>query len=190
MGETLTPEEAEKLGADVIIAALGGKAAMPDIPGLKDTVPVTEAYANPEKLGQKVLVLGGGMAGTELAIYLKGLGKEPVVVEMAKKLNFGNNSCHGSAVTEQIEKLAIPVHLETKVQSIAPGAVTCLAAEGAVTFGADSVVNALGRVPLQEEAAAYGLSAPVFYAVGDCLAAKTVYEANRLGFNVAMDIGK
>lgn len=189
-GETLTPEEAEKLGADVIIAAIGGKAAMPNIPGLQDTVPVTEAYANPEKLGQKVLVLGGGMAGTELAIYLKSLGKEPVIVEMAKKLNFGNNSCHGSAVTEQLAKLNIPVHLETKVQRIQGGTVTCETAGGAVTFEADSVVNSLGRLPLQAEAAAYGLSAPTFYAIGDCLAAKTVYEANRLGYNVAMDIGK
>jgi hypothetical protein len=51
-------------------------------------------------------------------------------------------------------------------------------------------VNALGRLPLQEEAAAFGLAAPVFYPIGDCLAAKNVYEANRLGFNVAMDIGK
>ena len=190
VGETRTPEEAAELGADVIIAAIGGKAAMPNIPGLKDTVPVTEAYAAPEKLGQKVLVLGGGMAGTELAIYLKKLGKEPVVVEMAKSLNFGNNSCHGSAVTEQIAKLSIPVHLNTKVQSIASGVVTCLAADGATTFEADSVVNALGRLPLQEEAAAYALSAPTFYAIGVCLAAKTVYEENRLGYNVAMDIGK
>jgi len=55
---------------------------------------------------------------------------------------------------------------------------------------ADSIVNALGRLPLQEEAAAFGLAAPVFYPIGDCLAAKNVYEANRLGFNVAMDIGK
>ena len=189
-GTTLTPAEAEALKADVLIAAIGGKAAMPKIPGLESTVPVTEAYAAPEKLGQKVLVLGGGMAGTELAIYLKNLGREPMVVEMAKSLNFATNTCHASAVTEQIAKLNIPVKLETKVASIAGGTVTCETADGTVTFEADSVVNALGRLPLQEEAAAYALCAPTFYAIGDCLAAKTVYEANRLGYNVAMDIGK
>ena len=59
-----------------------------------------------------------------------------------------------------------------------------------LALAADSIVNALGRTPLQEEAAAFGLAAPVFYPIGDCLAAKNVYEANRLGFNVAMDIGK
>ena len=66
----------------------------------------------------------------------------------------------------------------------------CLSAEGEETLPADSVVNALGRKPLQEAAAAFASCAPVFYPIGDCLAAKNVYEANRLGFNVAMDIGK
>ena len=163
---------------------------MPPIPGLEAAVPVTEAYASPEKLGQKVVILGGGMAGTELAIYLKNLGKEPVVVEMASRPNFANNSCHSSAVMEQLGKLDIPARTGTKVTAVEPGRVKCQTAEGEAAFPADSVVNALGRTPLQEEAAAFAPCADVFYPIGDCLAAKNVYEANRLGFNVAMDIGK
>ena len=155
LNHALTPEEAARLGADVIIAAIGSEQAMPPIPGLEKTVPVTEAYAEPEKLGQKVVVLGGGMAGTELAIYLKGLGKEPVVVEMAPRLNFANNSCHSSAVMEQLGKLAIPTHTGTKVTAVEAGCVRCAAAEEEKTFSADSVVNALGRTPLQEAAAAF-----------------------------------
>ena len=52
------------------------------------------------------------------------------------------------------------------------------------------MVNALGRLPLHDEAASYALSAPIFYAIGDCLAVKNIAEANRLGYNIAMDIGK
>ena len=163
---------------------------MPEIPGLENTLPVTEAYAAPEKLGEKVLILGGGMAGTELAVYLHSLGKEAVVMEAAKQLNFANNSCHRSAVMEQLRKRGIEVHTEAKVIGLAPGSVSVETPGGILTIAGDSVVNALGREPLQEEAAAFGLTAPVFYAIGDCLAAKNVYEANRLGFNVGMDIGK
>ena len=190
MNHALTPEEASSLGADVLIAAIGSEQAQPPIPGLEKTVPVTEAYAAPEKLGQKVVVLGGGMAGTELAIYLKGLGREPVVVEMAPRLNFANNSCHSSAVMEQLGKLSIPTRTGAKVTAVEQGSVKCVSPEGEVSFPADSVVNALGRTPLQEAAAAFAACAPVFYPIGDCLAAKNVYEANRLGYNVAMDIGK
>ena len=190
LNHALTPAEAEALGADVLIAALGSEAAEPPIPGLETAVPVTEAYARPEKLGQRVLILGGGMAGTELAVYLHSLGREPVVVEMAERLNFANNSCHASAVTEQLTKLAIPVHTGTKALRITAEGAVCRQGERELTLPADSVVSALGRRPKQDEAAAYALCAPVFYAIGDCLAAKTVYEANRLGYNVAMDIGK
>lgn len=190
IGETLTPEQAEALHPDVVIAAIGSKAAMPPIPGIEKTIPVTEAYSAPEKLGKKVVILGGGMAGTELSVYLHSLGKEPVIAEMAGKLNFGSNTCHATAVNEQLTQRGIAVHTGTKVTSIKDGCVECETASGTITLEADSIVNALGRLPLQEEAAAYALSAPVFYAIGDCLAAKTIYEANRLGYNVAMDIGK
>jgi len=190
LGHALTPEEAEGLGADVLIAAIGSEPAEPPIPGLENAVPVTAAYAHPEKLGETVLILGGGMAGTELAVYLRGLGKVPVVVEMAEKLNFANNSCHASAVTEQLGKLDIPVHTGTKVISVTPECAVCETPHGELNLTADSIVNALGRRPRQAEAAAFGLCAPVFYPIGDCLAAKNVYEANRLGYNVAMDIGK
>ena len=186
----LTPAEAEALGADVVIAAIGSKAAMPDIPGLERTVEVTKAYSAPEALGKKVLILGGGMAGTELAIYLQSLGREAVVIEAEKTLNFVNNSCHRSAVLEQLRKRGIEARTQTRVKAIDGNRVLCETPEGEIALEADSIVNALGRAPLQEEAAAFGLAAPVFYPIGDCLAAKNVYEANRLGFNVAMDIGK
>ncbi len=190
LNRALTPAEVEALGADVVIAAIGSKAAMPKIPGLEHTVEVTEAYADPEALGKKVLILGGGMAGTELAIYLQSLGREAVVIEAEKTLNFVNNSCHRSAVLEQLRKRGIEARTQTRVKAIDGSKVLCETPEGEITLEADSIVNALGRAPLQEEAAAFGLAAPVFYPIGDCLAAKNVYEANRLGFNAAMDIGK
>ena len=190
LNRALTPEEAEALGADVIIAAIGSKPAMPEIPGLERTVEVTRAYADPEALGKRVLILGGGMAGTELAVYLQSLGREAVVIEAEKTLNFANNSCHRSAVLEQLRKRGIETRTQTRVKAVEGGRVLCETPEGEIALEADSVVNALGRTPLLEEAAAFGLAAPVFYPIGDCLAAKNVYEANRLGFNVAMDIGK
>ena len=190
IGETLTPQEVEAQGPDAVIVAIGSKAAMPPIPGLEKAVPVTEAYAAPEKLGKKVLILGGGMAGAELAIYLHSLGKEPVVAEMGDALNFGTNSCHAIAANEQLTNRKIEIHTGTRVVAVGDGYAECETADGALRLEADSIVNALGRLPLQEEAAAYALCAPVFYPIGDCLMAKTIAEANRLGYNVAMDIGK
>jgi 2,4-dienoyl-CoA reductase-like NADH-dependent reductase (Old Yellow Enzyme family)/thioredoxin reductase len=189
LGRAMTPEKAEALKADVLIAAIGSETAMPPIPGLELAVPVTEAYTHPEKLDQKVLILGGGLAGMELAIYLNALGKEAEIVEAAD-LNFGTNTCHSSAVLEQFKKRGITARTQTTAERIETGKVFCRTADGALTLEAGTIVNALGRKPLQKEASAYALCAPVFYPIGDCLAAKTVYEANRLGFNVAMDIGK
>ena len=189
LNKTLTPEEAEALKADVIIAAIGSEPAMPPIFGLELAVPVTEAYAHPEKLGRKVLILGGGLSGMELAIYLNSLGKDAEIVEAAE-LNFGTNTCHSIAVLEQFKKRGIIARTRTRVERIEAGRAFCRTVDSELILEADTLVNALGRRSLQKEASAYALCAPVFYPIGDCLSARTVYEANRLGFNVAMDIGK
>jgi pyruvate/2-oxoglutarate dehydrogenase complex dihydrolipoamide dehydrogenase (E3) component len=162
---------------------------MPPIFGLELAVPVTEAYAHPEKLGRKVLILGGGLSGMELAIYLNSLGKDAEIVEAAE-LNFGTNTCHSIAVLEQFKKRGIIARTRTRVERIEAGRAFCRTVDSELILEADTLVNALGRRSLQKEASAYALCAPVFYPIGDCLSARTVYEANRLGFNVAMDIGK
>ena len=61
--------------------------------------------------------------------------------------------------------------------------------DGEVFFPADHVVLAAGMRGRQAQAAAFAQSAPIFYQVGDCLAAKNIYEANRLGFNAAWELG-
>ena len=63
-------------------------------------------------------------------------------------------------------------------------------AEGEVKIDADTVIYAVGMKGKQEEAKAFALSAPIFYQIGDCLFPKNIYEANRLGYNAAMDIGQ
>ena len=189
LNHALTPAEAEAMGADVLIAALGADPAKLPIPGAETAVDVTAAFAGPEKLGNKVLILGGGLAGAELGVYLAGLGRQVELVEMGKGMNFGTNDLHGMAVMEQLRKLGVPLHAETRAVAIEGGLVRCQGPQGEQTYTADTVVNAAGRQGRQAAAAAFALCAPVFYPIGDCLAAGTVYEANRLGYNVAMDIG-
>ena len=73
---------AEELSPDVIIAATGARPSVPPIPGIDgDNVKTAEeVYINPELAGESVLILGGGLVGAELGIYLAGLGKRYVLL--------------------------------------------------------------------------------------------------------------
>jgi pyruvate/2-oxoglutarate dehydrogenase complex dihydrolipoamide dehydrogenase (E3) component/uncharacterized membrane protein YdjX (TVP38/TMEM64 family) len=77
----------ERLTARSIIVATGARPAMPPIPGLKDMQPLSsdnlwELQEQPERL----LVMGGGPIGSELAHAFARLGSKVIQVEMADRL--------------------------------------------------------------------------------------------------------
>jgi len=115
-----TPELAKATGADAIIAALGARPIVPKIPGIGGTnvFGAEEAYYHPERTGKEVVVVGGGLAGIELAIYLSGLGRSVLIMEMMETLSDGGNPVHSLALINEIRKFAIRVSTATKAVKI------------------------------------------------------------------------
>ena len=187
----LTPEQAEAMKPDVIIAAIGSDPVKPPIPGIDgdNVVHAQYAYTHEEEFTGRTVILGGGLVGLELGIYFKNLGKDVVVVEMADKLNCGGNSVHEMGVKAEIKRNGLETHTSTRALKITPEGVTCSTPDGEVFYPADRVVVAAGMRARQKDAAAFAQCAPLFYQVGDCLAATNIYEANRLAYCAAMEIG-
>ncbi len=115
-----TPELAKAAGAEAIIAALGGRPIMPKIPGLDgdNVLGAEEAYYHPEITGKDVVIIGGGLVGIELAIYLSGLGRKVLIMEMMETLSDGGNPVHGLALINEIKKFAIQVSTATRAVEI------------------------------------------------------------------------
>ncbi|MDR2357609.1 MAG: FAD-dependent oxidoreductase [Oscillospiraceae bacterium] len=190
----VTPEYARAERADVIIAALGGRLSEPPIPAIAggSVVGVTEAYADAAAVGNSVVVLGGGLAGTELGIYLASLGKRVEVLEMLDRIGDGGNFLHVKALNLEIGKYGVGMNFNTKAVAVTEAGVV---AEDASTgaervFAADTVVNALGTIPLHDEAKAFYDCAAQFHIVGDCRAANNIARAVSNAFHVARDVGR
>ncbi|NLE09594.1 MAG: FAD-dependent oxidoreductase [Dehalococcoidales bacterium] len=188
----VTEELARKEAPDVIIAALGSNPLIPKIPGIggANVISAEELYTAPEKAGRKVVILGGGLVGTELAIYLGEKGHDVTILEMLTRLNAGDNSIHKQAIDLQIERLGIKTALGTKAVEVSERGVLGETREGQRFFEAETVVCALGRKPLRQEAGELRFCAPEFHQLGDCLAAKNVFEATRTAHQIALDIGE
>ncbi|NLA75736.1 MAG: FAD-dependent oxidoreductase, partial [Deltaproteobacteria bacterium] len=80
----VTPELAAQIGPDVLIVAVGAEPIIPPIPGI-DGKNVITANALPNqynKVGQRVIVLGGGLVGCETALYLALGNREVTVIEV------------------------------------------------------------------------------------------------------------
>lgn len=103
----------ERLTARSIIVATGGKPAMPAIPGLEDMQPLTsenlwELQDQPERL----LVLGGGPIGCELAHAFARLGSKVTQVERGERLLSKEDADVASVVMKQFEADGIDVRLK------------------------------------------------------------------------------
>ena len=68
----VTPEYVEKEAPDALIIAAGSRPLVPPIKGMdgEQVVVVNELYRNLDKISDKVVVMGGGLAGCECAISL------------------------------------------------------------------------------------------------------------------------
>ena len=187
----VTPELANQLSPDVIIAATGARPVKPPISGIdRNNVMSAElAYIHPEMTGENVVILGAGLVGIELAIYLCMQGRKATVVEMAPEMNDGGNFLHASGLRVQIRKYGIDVRCSTKAEAISEDGVVCTGPEGEIVFPADTVIYAVGQRSVSEEALALNLCAPEFYMLGDCVSPRNITAATSTAFTIARDIG-
>jgi 2,4-dienoyl-CoA reductase-like NADH-dependent reductase (Old Yellow Enzyme family)/thioredoxin reductase len=190
LNTSVTPELAATLAPDVIIAALGARPVTPNIPGIEKAVGAEAVYNDPSKAGQNVVILGGGLVGSELAIHLARLGRHVTVVEMLDFINDGGNMLQGLAIRLELARQGVDMKLSTKALEITDKGVLAENADGKKTFAADTVIYAVGQRPLRDEADALRFLAPEFYQIGDCLTPKNIPEATKAAYNITRDIGR
>ena len=181
----MTPERAESMAPDVIIAALGAEPVCPNLPGqdLPHVLLATEIHKKVAALGQNIVVVGGGLVGCEEGLYLALLGKNVTILEMKDELAKDANFLHWKALVLELEK-----HVQTKtgttVLAITPEEVRTVNAEGTeLVFPADSVVLATGMKPKMDEAEVFRSCAPEFICIGDCKKPQKIQEAIQSGYD-------
>ena len=189
-GVKATPEMIAAEGYDAVVVANGAAMLTLPIPGADPDrlVYALEAFAHPEKLGEKVIVIGGGEVGVETALYIAKKGHDTTVVEMRDRLSADSTAIHYYSMFKEAWEAEPNFHGITgvKVARIEEGAVIYTDRDGAEhSLPADSVVMCAGRVPRDSEAMAFYGSAPEFYMIGDCKKPASVQQGNRHAWSVA-----
>jgi dihydrolipoamide dehydrogenase len=97
--------------AEHIIIATGADPVTPPLPGLKDLDGVwgTREATSMKAVPRRLLILGGGPAGTEIAQIVRRLGGEAVIVEGADRLVPREAPPLGQALTEALRKDGVEV---------------------------------------------------------------------------------
>lgn len=127
----VTREYAEKEGAEALIIAVGSRPFIPPIKGLEgdNVVIVNNYYREKDKVGDDVVVFGGGLAGCECAIHLGMEGKRVHLVEMRDELAPDANVRHRPLLLKEIEKY-VTVHTGYKGLEVTAEGILCQDKEG------------------------------------------------------------
>ena len=188
----LSEDLIKELKPDVLVAAFGALPAVPPIVGLKDCRYATalDAYNHPEDLGDHIVIIGGGLTGTELGIYLSDTHKDVVVLEAADDFAKDVNEYHYMAVHDEVPlHPALSIITGAKVTECADGAVTYVKDGETVTLKADDIVLAVGMRGRKDEAEKYRDMVRDFYIIGDCDKAGRVRTAVWSGYHTGRIIG-
>ncbi|WP_026652687.1 FAD-dependent oxidoreductase [Butyrivibrio proteoclasticus] len=140
----------KKLNHKDIIVATGAKPRiLKGVPGHEKMIEACE-FLRGKEVGKKVVVVGGGLTGCEIAYELALMGKEPVIVEMKDDLISQKGVClaNSSYLREWFELHKVPVYLSTSLLEIKDGSIICKDAEGKeLSIDCDSVISSAGYIP-------------------------------------------
>ncbi len=196
-----TEATAEDLkGYDEVIVAVGATPRKLPIPGF-DGPRVVEAcdYLRGRKeVGDKVIIIGGGLTGCEIAYDLCLKGKHPAIVEMLDMLLKipGLSAANLNMLLEIVRYYDIPVHLNTSLTAIAEedgGVVVSVRdKDGNISeMRADNVILSVGYVSskgLIEDLKSSGMDESRIHVIGDCDKVGNLMSAVKQAYDTAYAI--
>ena len=176
--------------ADEIIIATGATARRLRTPGADMAIDAVD-YLSGAPVGDKVVIIGGGLSGCEIALDLYHQGKTPIIVEMKNDLIAVPGVClsNSSYLRDFFALHSVDVRLNTALTGISssdgehPLRVTVTTGEQASDIECDNVILSVGYIP----APLAGESKHV-HLVGDCLKVGNLRTVIWRAWDVAMAI--
>ena len=133
-----------------VVLATGSDPVIPDIPGLRDAKPWTNREATSVKeVPRRLVVIGGGPVGCEMAQALRALGSEEVtVVVQEDRLLVRHEPFAGELLAQSFEGTGISVRLGrsvTRVERPSVGGPVQVYLDDGSHLEADEILTAAGR---------------------------------------------
>ena len=147
LNTTVTQALLDEVKPDVILIAVGGHPFTSPIPGIESAMDALSVYHNMDKIGHKVVLVGGGLVGCEVGLHLASAGHDVTVVEMQKMMAAETFGYYRNALLETMDQRGIHQLLGAKCLGFEDGGVR-VEVDGQERFlNADTCVYSMGMKP-------------------------------------------
>lgn len=150
-------EGKELLETKNILIATGSKPVIPSIPGvnLKNVITSDELLSQRDRLYQKLIIIGGGVIGIEMATFYREMGSDVIIIEAMDRILPNMDKEIAQSVSMNLKKKGVQIHTKARVVGISEaedGTLLCEYEEKNVTknASAEGILLAIGRRPNTE----------------------------------------
>jgi 2,4-dienoyl-CoA reductase (NADPH2) len=207
LGKEFSPSLIKEIEPDVVILALGGILTVPEIPGINRRNVVSGPalhrmlkfylrFLGPKLLGwltrfwmpigRRVVVIGGGIHGCELAEFLVKRGRKVTIVETAETLGEGVPERKRHSLFRWLKEKGVTMMAGVKYEEITDKGLVIMTKEGErQTIEADTIVPAVPLTPNTELLKTLEGTVPELYAIGDCIEPRLTIDATADGYRIA-----
>ena len=192
LSTTVTEEIVREVKPDVLLIAVGARPWMLPVPREEGAPVVFGADLRKDTpVGHRVVVVGGGLIGSEEGLALAREGHEVTILEMQEELAPDCGRMHRINLLHQIEtQTGLTVATGHRCTGITAQGVSALDSEGKeVFFPADTVVMAAGMKPDTAEVERLRALVPESYVLGDAFRARQIGQATRDAYHAIIDLG-
>ena len=210
LGKEVNSALIREIEPDVVIMAPGGIPTMPQIPGIERRIVASQSRLyrimktylrlfGPKVLswltnlylpiGKKVVILGGGIQGIELAEFLVKRGKEVTVTETSGEWGAGLVYITKERLLSWLAEKGCTLLSGVKYKAITDRGLILITNEGTIqTIDADTILPALELRPNTEFFESLKGQVPEIYLIGDAREGHLIMDAIHEGFKSALVI--
>ncbi|MBC3796809.1 FAD-dependent oxidoreductase [Acetobacterium tundrae] len=144
---TMNKEKIEIQGDEIVVVATGSQPIAGNFGNEREMITASEALLGTKPVGQKVLIIGGGLVGCETGLWLAQQGKDVTIVEMAPDIAGGPHGMpfmNYDMLKDELAYHQVKIHKSTQVSSVEKDCITLATQDGEVKLLADTVIIAIG----------------------------------------------
>ena len=186
-GTEVTAEVVASLRPDAVVMATGSNPLSPGIKGidLHNVFSALDVLRGNVGIGKRVVIIGGGMVGSEVADFLSERGHQVTVVEMLDQIAGNIGVRMRARLLDRLEEKGVVLMTSTRCLEINGRAVLVLDSRmERQELNCDTIVVAAGAAPNRDLWQAIMKLVPEPYLIGDCLEPHQILEAVSDGFRI------
>lgn len=191
LGKKADVKAIKEISPDVVIIATGSEEAVPDMPGIENSVLSDDVLVGKVEVGERVIIIGGGFVGAETALHLGKQGKQVTVFEALPNPDLGVAGLSLLREGGLFDRYGIKYNISTPVVEIYKDKVLTIGRLGKKIYtDGDTIVNAIGRKSVVDNEIVEYLKEErkKYFILGDAKQARKVADALYEAFNAAMGI--